>query len=134
MSEDKNRHTVWLSEDAWDLVETQYRKDNCSTRNEYIEKAIRFYSGYRSAAQDQTYLPEVLGKQLEGKLNLLGDRLRKVLFKLAVNDAMLTSLMAWDFELDQSGLDQLRNRCTLDTKRTHGVIDLEDALKLREED
>ena len=76
----------------------------------------------------------MLGKQLEGKLNLLGDRLRKVLFKLAVNDAMLTTLMAWDFELDQSSLDQLRNRCTLDTKKTHGVIDLEDALKLKEED
>ena len=134
MNEQKNRHTVWLPEDVWDQVEAQYRKDNCSTRNEYIEKAVRFYSGYRSAAQDQTYLPEVLGSLLEGKLNLLGDRLRKVLFKLAVNDAMLTTLMAWDFELDQPSLDQLRNRCTLDTKSIHGVIDLEDALKLREED
>ena len=133
MSEDKNRHTVWLSEDAWDLVETQYRKDNCSTRNEYIEKAIRFYSGYRSAAQDQTYLPEVLGTLLEGKLNLLGDRLRKVLFKLAVNDAMLTTLMAWDFELDQSSLDRLRVQCVKDTKSIHGVIDLEDALKTQKE-
>lgn len=134
MNEQKNRHTVWLPEDVWDQVEAQYRKDNCSTRNEYIEKAVRFYSGYRSAAQDQTYLPEVLGALLEGKLNLLGDRLRKVLFKLAVNDAMLTTLIAWDFEIDQSVVDQLRVQCVKDTKSIHGVIDLEEALKLQEED
>ena len=134
MNEQKNRHTVWLPEDVWDQVEAQYRKDNCSTRNEYIEKAVRFYSGYRSAAQDQIYLPEVLGSLLEGKLNLLGDRLRKVLFKLAVNDAMLTTLIAWDFEIDQSVVDQLRVQCVKDTKSIHGVIDLEEALKLQEED
>ena len=134
MNEQKNRHTVWLPEDVWDQVEARYRKDNCSTRNEYIEKAVRFYSGYRSAAQDQTYLPEVLGALLEGKLNLLGDRLRKVLFKLAVNDAMLTTLIAWDFEIDQSVVDQLRVQCVKDTKSIHGVIDLEEALKLQEED
>lgn len=134
MNEQKNRHTVWLPEDVWDQVEAQYRKDNCSTRNEYIEKAVRFYSGYRSVAQDQTYLPEVLGALLEGKLNLLGDRLRKVLFKLAVNDAMLTTLIAWDFEIDQSVVDQLRVQCVKDTKSIHGVIDLEEALKLQEED
>ena len=134
MNEQKNRHTVWLPEDVWDQVEARYRKDNGSTRNEYIEKAVRFYSGYRSAAQDQAYLPEVLGALLEGKLNLLGDRLRKVLFKLAVNDAMLTTLIAWDFEIDQSVVDQLRVRCVKDTKSIHGVIDLEEALKLQEED
>ena len=46
MNEDKKRHTVWLTSDAWSQVETSYTKDNCTTKNEYIEKAIRFYTGY----------------------------------------------------------------------------------------
>lgn len=37
MNEDKKRHTVWLTSDAWSQVETSYTKDNCTTKNEYIE-------------------------------------------------------------------------------------------------
>jgi len=46
MNEEKNRHTVWLTDEAWNQVKGHYQGDNCSTQNEYIEKAIRFYSGY----------------------------------------------------------------------------------------
>ena len=51
MKERKNRHTIWLTDSAWDAVETHYQKDNCSTKNEYIEKAVRFYAGYQDAEQ-----------------------------------------------------------------------------------
>ena len=46
MKELKKKHSVWLSESAWADVEHHYQVDNCSTKNEYIEKAIQFYSGY----------------------------------------------------------------------------------------
>lgn len=46
MKELKKKHSVWLSESAWSNVEHHYQADNCSTKNEYIEKAIQFYSGY----------------------------------------------------------------------------------------
>lgn len=42
MKDKKGRHTVWLEPAAWDMVEGHYRADNCSTKNKYIEKAIRF--------------------------------------------------------------------------------------------
>lgn len=36
----KNRHTVWMTDETWSEVKSHYRGDNCSTQNEYIEKAI----------------------------------------------------------------------------------------------
>ena len=68
MKGEKNRHTVWLTDDAWELVEERYQKDNCSTKNEYIEKAIRFYSGYLDSERAEEYLPRVLAQVLEGCL------------------------------------------------------------------
>ena len=41
MKEVKKKHSVWLSESAWADVEHHYQADNCSTRNEFIEKAVR---------------------------------------------------------------------------------------------
>ncbi len=47
------------------MVESHYRADNCSTKNEFIEKAIRFYTGY-------------LKKSLKEKVDAIVDELAKV--------------------------------------------------------
>lgn len=89
MNEEKNRHTVWLTDEAWNQVKGHYQGDNCSTQNEYIEKAIRFYSGYLDAERADDYLPRVLAEVLNGKLGALGDRVGRLLFKLSVDDAVM---------------------------------------------
>ena len=115
-------------------MENHYRTDNCTTKNEYIEKAIRFYSGYLEAGSDASYLPRVLAGVLEGKLTAFGSRIGSLLFKLAVNDGMLTYLAALDLDMDQPELDKLRVQCVSDAKHTHGIIELSDALaSMREE-
>lgn len=134
MKEQKSKHTVWLTNEAWKQVESRYHADNCTTKNEYIEKAIQFYSGYLDTENATTYLPRVLSEILEGKLGAFGDRIGRLLFKLAVNDGMLTYLTAANTDYDQPTLDKLRVQCVNDAKRTHGVIDVRDAAaSLREE-
>ncbi len=129
MNTEKNRHTVWLTDEAWNQVKEHYQGDNCSTQNEYIEKAIRFYSGYLDAEQADSYLPRVLAEVLEGKLSALGSRIGKLLFKLTVDDAIMANLIANSANIDLDTLQKLRAKCVLDVKRTNGEIDFEDALK-----
>ncbi len=129
MNEEKNRHTVWLTDAAWNQVKGHYQRDNCSTQNEYIEKAIRFYSGYLDAEQADSYLPRVLSDVLEGKLGALGSRVGKLLFKLSVDDAVMANLIAAGMDIDLDTLQKLWAKCVLDVKRTNGQIDFEDALK-----
>ncbi len=129
MNEEKNRHTVWLTNEAWGEVQKHYKKDNCSTQNEYIEKAIRFYTGYLDTEQADSYLPRVLAEVLEGKLNALGSRIGKLLFKLSVDNATMANLIANGANIDLDTLQKLRAKCVLDVKRTNGEVDFEDALK-----
>ena len=128
MEEQKSKHTVWLPKSAWDAVEGHYRADNCTTKNEYIEKAIRFYSGYLDTENAAAYLPRVLCEVLEGKLGAFGNRIGGLLFKLTVNDGMLTRLIAAGVDIDQVALDKLRVLCVKEAKNTHGIIALEDAV------
>lgn len=99
---DKNRHTIWLTDEAWSTVSCHYREDNCSAHNEYIEKAIRFYSGYLDIQRADSYLPRVLSAVLEGKLDALGSRIGRLLFKLAVELNMTANILAADIN---AGLD-----------------------------
>ena len=66
MRENRHKHTVWMDDDVWDQVESHYQRDNCTTKNEFIEKAIRFYSGYLDTESADAYLPRVLADVLEG--------------------------------------------------------------------
>ena len=127
MKEQKAKHTVWLTDNAWNQVEGHYHADNCATKNEYIEKAIRFYSGYLDVENATAYLPRVLSEVLDGKLGAFGDRVGRLLFKLTVNEGMLTYLAAAGADIDQAALDKLRVRCIREAKSTHGIITLEDA-------
>ena len=129
MNEDKKRHTVWLTSDAWSQVETSYTKDNCTTKNEYIEKAIRFYTCYLNTQNAASYLPRVLADVLDGKLGALGMRIGKLLFKLAVEQDMIANITAAVNEVHLDDVERLRARCIREIRQTNGVINLEDAVR-----
>ena len=129
MNGEKTRHTVWLTSGAWSQVEDSYTKDNCTTKNEYIEKAIRFYTGYLNTQNAASYLPRVLADVLEGKLGALGTRVGKLLFKLAVEQDMIANITAAVNEVHLDDVERLRARCIREIRQTNGVIDLEDAIR-----
>ena len=129
MNGEKTRHTVWLTLGAWSQVETSYTKDNCTTKNEYIEKAIRFYTGYLNTQNAANYLPRVLADVLDGKLGALGTRIGKLLFKLAVEQDMIANITAAVNEVHLDDLERLRARCMKEIRQTNGVISLEDAVR-----
>ncbi|WP_304584028.1 hypothetical protein [Acutalibacter muris] len=129
MKTDKSRHTVWLSDEAWNQVSLHYREDNCTFQNEYIEKAILFYSGYLDAQNASAYLPRILSDVLEGKLDALGSRMGRLLFKLAVEQNMTANILASEINAGLDEVEKLRIRCVREVKQINGEIKFEDALK-----
>ena len=129
MKELKKKHSVWLSESAWANVEHHYQADNCSTKNEYIEKAIQFYSGYLDTEHAEEYLPRVLSDVLEGKLGALGKRMGHLLFKLSVDQNLMGNVLAAGIDIDLDQLRKVRVRCVKEVKETNGEISFEDAVR-----
>ncbi len=129
LKKENKKHSVWLSESAWTEVESRYRRDNCSTRNEFIEKAIRFYSGYLNTESADAYLPRVLADVLEGKLSAFGKRMGHLLFKLAVDQNLMGNILAADIEIDPDQLRKARVRCVKEVKETNGEISFEDTVR-----
>ena len=129
MKEVKKKHSVWLSESAWADVEHHYQADNCSTKNEYIEKAIQFYSGYLDTEHAEEYLPRVLADVLEGKLGALGKRMGHLLFKLSVDQNLMGNVLAAGIDIDLDQLRKVRVRCVKEVKETNGEISFEDTVR-----
>ena len=129
MRENRHKHTVWMDDDVWDQVESHYQRDNCTTKNEFIEKAIRFYSGYLDSERAEEYLPRVLAQVLEGKLDAFGKRIGRQMFKQAVDENLMANLVAFYFETDEDLVRKLRVKCVKNVKETNGEINFLDALR-----
>lgn len=129
METSKERHTVWLSKEAWNKVRQLYHQDNCTTCNEFIEKAIQFYCGYLHAQNAAAYLPEVLHTMLEGTLEGFGDRIGSVLYKQAIELNIMNHILAADTDMDIPTYERLRGLSTREVQSSNGKVSFKDALK-----
>lgn len=127
MSE-KTRFALWIEKETLDLVRQNYIEDNCKTQSEYIAKAILFYTGYLNTNNAMEYLPEVLSEILEGKLDMLGSRIGRLLFKLAVECNISNHILAADTDMDVPTYERLRGRSVREVKETNGKISFKDDL------
>lgn len=128
MVKGKQKFALWLTPEAKTEVESHFEKDNCKSQSEYIEKAIRFYSGYLDTEHADEYLPRILAQVLEGKLGAFGKRMGHLLFKQLVEQDILANLFAYGIEVDPDTLQKLRGRCVKEVTATNGEISFEDAL------
>ena len=105
-----------------------YRTDNCESKSEFIEKAIRFYIGYLTSEDKKGYLPSVVTSTLKSIVAESDNRQNRMLFKLAVEIAIMQNLMASTHDIDPLSLERLRGECVREVKRLSGGFTFEDAL------
>ena len=127
---EKKRHTVWLPEDIWNEVERLYQDDNCTSRNEFVEKALRFYVGYLHTDKSSAFLPRVLLDVLEGSLGVFCGRVGKLMFNLAVEHCITNHLMAEDVDLNAEDYRKLRGYSVREVTETQGSFSFRNALWL----
>ena len=121
--------------ETMDLVNTLYEHDNCSSRSEFIEKAVCFYCGY--LLNNESSATEFIAPQLaaitDGIVKGSEQRLSRALFKLAVEVGALTHMVAAINEIDDETMKKLRIMCTDEVKRINGVINFEKAVRYQRE-
>ena len=133
MVKEKKHFSLFISPEARQMVADYYRKDNCASQSEFVEKAIRFYIGYLNTQHAESYLPCILADVLDGKLTILGDRIGALLFKLSVEQAIADNILSYYTDMNMGTLKELRAKCAQDVMRTNGKISFEDALKFQKD-
>ena len=128
MPREKIKFALRMSPETQQLVKEMCPRDNCSTQNEFIEKAIRFYAGYVSGQEAVAYLPLALSSVLRGTVQDTENRICRLLFKLAVELDMVMNVLAAGMEIPEEQLRSLRERCIQNVKRTSGSVTLDKAV------
>jgi len=131
MSKTENTHkmTIRLSPVTEFRLERDYRLDCSRSKNEFIERAIRFYAGYVSGQEATAYLPPALASVLRGTVQDTENRICRLLFKLAVELDMVMNVLAAGMEISDDALHSLRGRCVQNVKKTSGSVTLDKAVE-----
>lgn len=125
---EKRKFALWISKDTIEKAKKHYKDDNCSSASEFIEKAILFYLGYLSSQENQDYLAQVIPATVKGIVDESSNRMGRLLFKMAVEQAVISNILAAVCDVNQQELKRLRGQCVQEIRRTNGMISFENAL------
>ena len=125
----KRKTTFWLPPDIIDRMDGWLKADNCRSRNEFVEKALRFYMGYLGTKDNTTYISQAILTAIQGTLELNNLRLQTILFKCAVELNMLCHTIAAYFRADLIHTRELRAYAVDEVKRTNGRVSFESAVQ-----
>lgn len=123
----KVRFALYVNQSALDLVDENFEKDNCLSKSEFIENAIRFYVSYLSSNTNIPYLSTVVMSTMEALIKENTNRLSKLLFKLAVELAITMNVVAANQGVDKEVLNSLRGECIKEVKKTNGIFTFDEA-------
>lgn len=129
--DNKKRTAVWLTPGVIRRMDGWLEEDNCKSRGEFAEKALRFYMGYLATEDTSEYLSRAMVDTLRGTLADDENRLRTLLFKLCVEVNMMGHTVAAHFRADPVNRRELRAYAVDEVLRTNGKISFDDALDLQ---
>ena len=104
------------------------------SRNEFIEKALKFYLGYLKTNQAEDYQLQSVSSMVSGTIRDTENRLARMDFKLAVEIAKLAHIIASVYEIDGETLQRLQQKCVEEGKRVNGAIWFEDVYRYQKKE
>ena len=125
----KRKFALWIRPSLLEEVDSLYQKDNCASRSEFMEKALQFYIGYLTCNHAQDYLADVIPSTVKGIMDETANRMGRLLFKMAVEQAVMSNILAAVCEVDHQELERLRNQCIQQIRKTNGMISFNEALR-----
>ena len=132
MATEKNKYTIWMYPETWEKVKELYKEAGCPRKSDFIEQAVRFYVGYLTAENKANFLPNMFLSNMRSIVRESDNRNNRMLFKLAVEIAMVENILANLSKYDPLSVERLRGQCIEEVKGINGMMRFEDAVDWQE--
>ena len=118
--------------ETWEKVKELYKEAGCPRKSDFIEQAVRFYVGYMTAENKANFLPNMFLSNMRSIVRESDNRNNRMLFKLAVEIAMVENILANLSKYDPLSVERLRGQCIEEVKEINGMMQFEDAVDWQE--
>lgn len=129
----KQKMAVYFQPETIKKIEQEYREDNCASKTEFIEKAVKFYIGYLCQQEEVNYLSPMITETVKAQIKGTEQRLARLIFKVAVELGKLSHMTAALNDVDDETLKSLHAMCVTEVRKINGIIDYEDAVAYQQD-
>lgn len=126
-----NRIGVYINNELLARCDAAMEKLNAESRSEFIREAIEHYIAVLNMKESSRVLTPALESVIGSKIALTEDRISRLLFKLGVEVAMMSNILAATHDIDEDSLSALRRFCTNEVAAIGGKYSFEDAVEFQ---
>ncbi|HCX44331.1 MAG TPA: hypothetical protein DHN18_06785 [Oscillibacter sp.] len=126
-----NRIGVYINNELLARCDAAMEKSNAESRSEFIREAIEHYIAVLNMKESSRVLTPALESVIGSKIALTEDRISRLLFKLGVEIAMMSNIIAATHDIDEDSLSALRRFCTNEVAAIGGKYSFEDAVEFQ---
>lgn len=131
MLEQRVKTGLALTQKHLALCDENLRKAEVSSRNSFVEKAIEYFAGYLNAEQNSRYFESAFAGKAQQKVEQIGKSLGTGQFKIAVELALISRILAAQAKITDADFRRLRDKCEYDIRSLEGVQKFEEAYKFQ---
>lgn len=130
----KEKFPLWAYPETLEEVSEVYEQDNCRSKSEFIEKAVKFYLGYLKQEKNVNYLSPRITSSVEAVIHGSEQRLSRNLFKIAVELGKISHTLAAANDVDEDTLHELHAMCVDEVRHINGCINFENAVRFQNDE
>lgn len=131
---DKIRTGLYLEKELLDECDCFLEQSNSRSRNELIQKAIKFYLGHLKAQDNVEYLAPAIKKLVTSAVSASEEKTSRLLFKIAVELGKISNMLAAANEVDDETLRELHIMCIDEVRKINGIITYDSAARFQRDD
>ena len=131
MNENKKKYAYWMKPSLVEEMSEMLNKANATSKSDFVCQAIKFYIGYLRQQKCIDYLSPILAQSIKSEIESVEKNISEMLFKLAVEQAKLSNVVAATNQIDDHSLSALNNLCAEEVARNNGIITFEEAYKFQ---
>ena len=129
MEENKKKYAYWMKPSMVAEIEASLELANVRSKGEFVCRAVAFYLGYLNQSKSVNYLSPLLVSAMKSEIRSSTKFICETLFKLAVEQAVSSNLIAAEFDFDPASVSKLREGCADFVAETNGILKTEEAYK-----
>ena len=127
MKETKSKYAIYLYPSQMEEIKNLMDQANAKSQSEFVSDAIRFYIGYLQQGKNVDYLAPIIAQTIQEEIRSTEKNISQILFKLAVESAMIAELQAIQIQATDAQMEQLRRMCSRIVAENNGIITFEKA-------
>ncbi len=120
---------VSLTKTQWDRCDRLSEEYGRRSRNAFIREAVDFYCAWLEKEHIEKFLLPALESVIGAKIRDSEERIRRLLFKLAVDQNLLAHTVAECWDLDPEAVESIRTDSVREVMETNGTIRADEMLK-----